>query len=119
MKTLQLRLTNLSENMKVHVDKKQIYIDAWIAKKFLVLLKRKLRFPGNGGSESSWPQSSLITLGVGIVMVTILPRLVGIWQKKKKQTTKGINPVLVLFWGKMHQKNADHTCIFFGPDYMQ
>ena len=42
LETLHLRLTNLSENMKVHVDKKQINIDAWIAKKFLVLLKRKL-----------------------------------------------------------------------------
>ena len=117
MKTLQLRLTNLSENMKVHVDKKQIYIDAWIAKKFLVLLKRKLTrgqiprkrgfrelmaavFPdhfGGGDSDGDHPSQACWHLA------------------KKSKQQKGSILFLVLFWGKMHQKKCRSHMYFFWP----
>ena len=101
--------------MKVHVDKKQIYIDAWIAKKFLVLLKRKLTrgqiprkrgfrelmaavFPdhfGGGDSDGDHPSQACWHLA------------------KKKQTTKGINPVFGFVLGKNASKKMQITHVFF------
>lgn len=37
------RLTELAVSMRMEVNKKQIHVDAWVAKKFMVLIKRKLQ----------------------------------------------------------------------------
>lgn len=39
---IDLRCRLLLQKMRVPVDNKKVDVDAWIAKKFLVLLKRKL-----------------------------------------------------------------------------